>query len=61
MDSELQDLPAETETGRAKPRAFVDARMPTADCAPRIETHWSRILHYDLFAPALRGSPGEAE
>ncbi len=45
----MMDLPA-----RAGPGA---TRMPEPD-APPIETHWTRILYVDLFAPARRGSRG---
>ncbi len=57
----MRPLPAPTQ--RFLMDSPASARAATVDIiapdTPRIETHWSRILYVDLFAPARRGSPGE--
>jgi hypothetical protein len=59
MDSDPQR--ASTQTASASSPAIDGGPTPIDDPAARTETHWSRILHYDLFAPARRGSRGGAD
>ena len=54
MDNELQYRSAETETHGGKSPAFVGRAAASDDAAPRIETHWTRILYCDLFARTRR-------
>jgi len=59
MDNDTQRLPAQD---RQEPSAALSGNaISMDDPALRFETHWSRILHQDLFAPARRGSGGGAD
>ena len=61
MDNAMRNLPARMDAPPGDPPAFGGDPMPMDDFALRFETHWSRIFHYDLFAPARRGSGGEVD
>ena len=58
MDDDMQRLPARTDDLQGSSAAFSGDATPMDGPALRFETHWSRILHHDLFAPARRGSGG---
>lgn len=61
MDTHPQHASTQTPAASGNSPAFNGGMTPSDDPAARTETHWSRILHYDLFAPARRGSRGEAD
>ncbi len=61
MDNDIRRALAPTPTARGNAPALAGGTTPMDDEAARIETHWSRILYYDLFAPAQRGSRGGAD
>jgi hypothetical protein len=58
MDNDVQLSLAWTEDRQGSSAAFSGNATSIDDPTLRFETHWSRILHYDLFAPARRGSEG---
>jgi hypothetical protein len=66
LDGELRATDGHDETQREPAihaHALSTDGQPAGDSRiPRIETHWSRILHYDFFAAGSRRStadPGE--
>ena len=58
MNDDTQCLPARTQDLEGPSAAVSDDATPADDPALRFETHWSRILHHDLFAPARHDSDG---
>ncbi len=52
MDSDLQRSPPWTEDPQESSAAFTHDATRKYGPALLFRTHWSRILHYDLFAPA---------
>ncbi|HYR00063.1 MAG TPA: hypothetical protein VET86_08470 [Casimicrobiaceae bacterium] len=61
MDTDAQHTMTRAPTATGNSPAVDGGMTPIEHPAAPTETHWSRILHYDLFAPARRGSRGGAD